>query len=253
MSKAENPRYFINSLERGLSVLHSFASIEHGYSLSELSAINKISHATANRYIFTLKELGYLIQDPLTKKYRLTPKITAFASSLLRNMDLRSRLMPHMIDIRTKFDVATQCAILNHTDIVYLSRIRSSNFSEIDFTLGSISPAYCTSLGKAILAFSDSGTALRIINETQFVSHTPYTIQNKDQLLHDLNMTRQRGYAVNNQEMVLGLRSMAVPVFHGAKVEGAFGVTFSVNIEKDEVWEATLIERIIDVGEKASL
>jgi DNA-binding IclR family transcriptional regulator len=252
-AKAGNPRYFINSLERGLSILHSFTSTDHGYSLSELAAINKISHATANRYIFTLKELGYLIQDPLTKKYQLTVKITAFASSLLRNMDLRSRLMPHMIDIRQKFDVATNCAILNNTDIVYLQRIRSSNFSEIDFTLGSIAPAYCTSLGKAILAFTDSAAACKIIDETQFIGHTPYTIQNKDQFLDELNLTKQRGYAINNQEMQLGLRSLAVPVFHGAKVEGAFGVTFNVNIEKDDAWHSSLIESIIDVGKKTSL
>ena len=253
MAKTATPRYFINSLERGLSILQSFTSTEHGYSLSELAAINKISHATANRYMFTLKELGYLIQDPLTKKYQLTVKITSFASSLLRNMDLRSRLMPHMIDVRKKFDVATNCAILNNTDIVYLSRIRSSNFSEIDFTLGSTAPAYCTSLGKAILAFTDSAAARKIVDETRFVSHTPHTIQNKDQFLDELILTRQRGYAINNQEMVLGLKSLAVPVFHGALVEGAFGVTFNVNIEKDDAWHISLIESIIDVGKKTSL
>jgi len=252
-ARASNPRYFINSLERGLSILHSFTSTDHGYSLSELAALNKISHATANRYIFTLKELGYLIQDPLTKKYQLTAKITAFASSLLRNMDLRSRLMPHMIDIRKKFDVATNCAILNNTDIVYLSRIRSSNFSEIDFTLGSTAPAYCTSLGRAILAFTDTTTARRIVDETRFVSHTPYTIQDKEQFFTELNLTRQRGYAINNQEMVVGLKSLAVPVFHGANVEGAFGVTFNVNIKKSGAWHSSLIERIIDVGKKTSL
>jgi IclR family transcriptional regulator, pca regulon regulatory protein len=253
MAKTSNPRYFINSLERGLSILQSFTSTEHGYSLSELAALNRISHATANRYMFTLKELGYLIQDPLTKKYQLTAKITAFASALLRNMDLRSRLMPHMIAVRKKFDVATNCAILNNTDIVYLSRIRSSNFSEIDFTLGSIAPAYCTSLGKAILAFTDNTAIRKIINETQFVSHTPYTIQTKEEFLDELILPRQRGYAINNQEMVLGLKSLAVPVFHGAKVEGAFGVTFNVNIEKDEAWHSSLIESIIDVGKMTSL
>jgi IclR family transcriptional regulator, pca regulon regulatory protein len=253
MAETANPRYFINSLERGLSILHSFTSTDHGYSLSELAAVNKISHATANRYMFTLKELGYLIQDPLTKKYQLTAKITAFASSLLRNMDLRSRLMPHMIDIRKKFDVATNCAILNNTDIVYLSRIRSSNFSEIDFTLGSVAPAYCTSLGKAILAFTESATARKIIDETMFVSHTPYTIQTKKQLLDQLALTRKRGYAINDQEMVVGLKSIAVPVFHGAKVEGAFGVTFNVNSERDDAWHSSLIESIIDVGKKTSL
>ncbi len=252
-TKKKNPRYFINSLERGLSILQSFTSTEHGYSLSELAAINKISHATANRYLFTLKELGYLIQDPLTKRYQLTVKITAFASSLLRNMDLRSRLMPHMIEVRKKFDVATNCAILNNTDIVYLSRIRSSNFSEIDFTLGSIAPAYCTSLGNAILAFTDSASACRIIDETQFVSHTPYTIQNKDQFRDELILTRERGYAINNQEMVLGLKSLAVPVFHGALVEGAFGVTFNINSERDDAWHSSLIDSIIDVGKKTSL
>jgi DNA-binding IclR family transcriptional regulator len=253
MAKEENPRYFINSLERGLSILHSFKSTDHGFSLSELATINKISHATANRYVFTLKELGYIIQNPLTKRYQLTAKIAAFAASLLRNMDLRSRLMPHMIDVRKKFDVATQCAILNNVDVIYLSRIRSSNFSEIDFTLGSTAPVYCTSLGKAILAFTDEAAAQRIVDEIQFVVHTPYTIRDRDQFLGELKVTRERGYAVNNQEMVLGLRSLAVPVFHGAEVEGGFGVTYQVGIDRGDAWHSALVESIIDIGKKTSL
>ena len=253
MPKVTKSKYYINSLERGLSILHSFTPNEHGYSLSELAAMNGINRATVNRYVFTLKELGYLIQNPLTKKYQLTVKISVFASSHLQNMDLRSRLMPYMIEIRKKFDVATNCAILNHIDIVYLSRIRSSNFSEIDFTLGSTAPAYCTSMGKAILAFTDSTIARKIIDETHFVSHTPYTILDKDQFLHELILTRQRGYSINNQELVLGLRSFAVPVFHGTKVEGAFGVTINVNIERDDEWHRSLIESVIDVGKKTSL
>jgi IclR family pca regulon transcriptional regulator len=195
MRKTEGTRYFINSLARGLSILGSFSSSEHGCSLSEVAALNNISHATANRYLFTLRELGYLLQDPLTKKYKLTAKIVSSFLPLLRNMGLRSRLLPYMIGLRKDFDVAIQCAIPNDTEIVFLERIRSGSLVELDFTTGSRAPVYCTALGKALLAFMDKVDALKIINKIEFAPQTPNTITKKGHFIKELEVTKQRGCA----------------------------------------------------------
>ncbi len=158
-----------------------------------------------------------------------------------------------MIGLRKDFDVAIQCAILNDTEIVFLERIRSGSFVELDFTTGSRAPVYCTALGKALLAFMDKAEALKIIDKIEFAPQTPSTITEKGHFIKELELTKQRGYAFNNQELVLGLKSYAVPVFNGNGVEGAFGATFRINREQPDGWEKTLIERMLDIAQKSSI
>lgn len=253
MDNAKEPRYFINSLARGLAILNLFTSSENGYTLSEIATLGGMSHATANRYIYTLRKLDYLLQDPTTKKYRPAAKMISFVLPLLRNMDLRSRLMPYLIELRKEFDIAASCAILVGKEIVFLERIRSGSFVEVDFAIGSQAPAYCTSLGKAIMAFSPSDKIEKIMDDTEFVRQTPNTILDKEKLLKDLFAIKQRGYAINNQELVLGLRSIAFPVFNGTDVEGALGVTYHVDRERAADWEQTIITRLKEIAENNSI
>ncbi len=99
-----------------------------------------------------------------------------------------------MIGLRKDFDVAIQCAILNDTEIVFLERIRSGSFVELDFTTGSRAPVYCTALGKALPAFMDKTEALKIINKVEFAQQTPNTITKKGHFINELELTKQRGY-----------------------------------------------------------
>lgn len=254
MRESVKPRYFINSLARGLSILNNFSSAKPQLSLSELAAANNITLATCTRYVSTLRDLGYIVQDPLTKKYTLTPKILSLGFSFITHMDLKTRLLPYMFEIARELGVTTQCAILDETEIVYVERVRSSDVVNLDLTSGSRLPAYCTSMGKAILAFLDERESRNLIEKMNLVPHTPYTITDKETLRKELELTRQRGYAINNQELTLGLRTLAAPIFKGGRrVEAAFGLSYSCHRVDGNDLESVFVERLLETSKKVSI
>ncbi len=253
MAITPKSRYFINSLSRGLAILQSFSPETPSLSLTALAQANRITLGTCTRYVSTLKALGYMVQDPVTKRYTLTPKVLSLGFPLLKNMDLRARLLPYMIETTRDLDVTTQCAMLDGADIVFVDRVRSREVVNLDLTVGSRLPCYCTALGKAILAFLDKETAEGIIDSLEFVPHTPFTVRNKDQLRVLLQETRERGYAVNNQELTLGLKTLATPVFKEGQVEGAFGMSYPIHRVADNNLETLFVERLKEIAQKASI
>jgi IclR family pca regulon transcriptional regulator len=197
-------RNYIYSLEKGLAIIGLFSKLGPQLSLSELAKSADMGFGNATRYVQTLLELGYLNRDPLTKKYRLAPKILSLGFSLLKDMDIRARVTPHLAEITREFGVGSQCAILDETEIVYVERFRARSLVALDLTIGSRIPAYCTALGRAILAFLDTDSMQRIAAKMDMVPLTPYTISNQKELFRELERTRKRGYAINVQELILG-------------------------------------------------
>ena len=250
MAQAKKGRYFISSLERGLAVLSTFSRERPYLTLSDLAQANKMTLGTATRYVVTLKELGYLTQDPLTKRYGLTSKVLSMGFTLLSSMDLRSRALPHMIKATEELNITTACAILEGTDIVYIERSRSTNVVNLDLTTGSRLPAYCTSLGRAILAFCDKKKIKEVLDQSRMVKYTPYTITDKKLLYQELEKTRKRGYADNNEELSLGLRGLAAPIFRKGEVEAAFGFSFPCHRLTDKKIEAHFIAQLLEIAQK---
>jgi IclR family transcriptional regulator, pca regulon regulatory protein len=246
-------RNFINSLEKGLSLLSLFSQEGPQLTLTELSKAAKMGLGSTTRYVQTLMELGYLTRDQATKTYRLAPKILSLGFGLIKNMDLRTRVTPYLAEINREFGVGTQCAILDGTEIVYVERFRARSLVTLDLTIGSRIPAYCTALGRAILAYLDDETKNRTVARMDLVPLTRFTIADKGDLLRELELTRKRGYAVNVQELVLGQAGLAAPIFHREAVEGSFGFTFPHESMKDEKLKTTLIKRLEEIAEKVSI
>ncbi len=246
-------RNFINSLEKGLSILNSFSTQKPELTLTDLARANGMTLGTAHRYLLTLKELGYLTQLLETKKYRLTTKVLSFAFSVLGRGDFGKRLLPYMLQITKEMDVTTQCAILDGTEIVYIDRVKSNDVVNLDLNTGSRLPAYCTALGRAILAYTDEKQSQKVIDRIKFVQHTPYTMKDKKALWKELQLTRKRGFAINNQELTLGLRSIAVPIFDKQEVEGAFGASYPTHRLEGDKLEKVLVDKMLEISRKVSI
>ncbi len=251
-TKKENP-YFIASLERGTMVLEALAQNKGPLGLVELASLTGISPATATRYVMTLISLGYIIRDPATKQFRISPKVLSLGFSFLRNMDLRTRVSSHLLEASRRLNVGAQCAILDGTEIVYVERIQINAIVDLDIPVGSRLPAYCTALGKVILAFMDLEAAKRIIRESDLVAHTAYTETNQANLISSLEVIRKQGFAINRQELILGRNAIAAPVFRDGAVEGAIGFSFPFQKEKEAGFEQNLMEVLKDISKKASL
>ncbi len=245
-------RQFIQSLEKGLLVLKAFANSPAPLSVTEIADGCRMNMATVHRYLFTLKELGYLEQEAETRRYRLTPEILKIGVAVLNSMDLKNRLLPHMLETTKAYDVTTQCALLDDADVVVLDRVRSREVVNWDIGVGSRLPIYCTAMGKAMLAFLEEKDCKRIIKKIRFDRHTLHTIASPEELRTDLARIRRDGYVLSDQELTEGLRSIAAPVFRNGRVEGAFGISYTINRAREDGLEAALIRQVREITAKVS-
>jgi IclR family transcriptional regulator, pca regulon regulatory protein len=217
------------SLERGLAILSAFDSDRPLIGVSELSRELALSRSTAHRYIATLARLGYLQQDPDSKRYRLGPKVLDLGFSAINSMDVREISAPHLRRLSDETGHTVNLAILDGTDVVYIERCRTAQPGqrEIDLNLhvGARLPAYCTAMGKAILAFVPEDRREAIIERIDFVSRGPNTITDPAEFRAELERIRVSGFAVNDEELAYGLRSIAAPIqAHSGEVLAALNL-----------------------------
>jgi IclR family pca regulon transcriptional regulator len=217
------------SLERGLAILSSFHSDRALIGVSELSRELHLSRSTAHRYVATLAKLGYLQQDPDSKRYRLGPKVLDLGFSAINSMDVREISAPYLRQLSDETGFTVNLAILDGTDVVYIERCRTAGPGqrEIDLNLhvGSRLPAYCTAMGKAILAFVAEERLEEIIPRIEFVPRGPNTLTSASAFRAELQRIRASGIAVNDEELAYGLRSIAAPIHsHAGEVVAALNL-----------------------------
>ncbi len=253
MNLAVRPRYFVHSLEKGLAVLGVFAKKGPSLTLSEIAQALDVVPPTASRYIRTLEDLGYLVRDPKTKSYSLSAKILSVGLSFIENLDIRHRVSSHLLEMTKQLNVNTACTLLDQTEVVYIERFRSNSLVSLDLTVGSRLPAYCTAMGRAILAFLDPSEAERIIDASDLQAHTPFTINDKKLLLKKLAEIRRKGWAFNKQELVLGQAAIAAPIMKGQEVEGSFGASFPVQLLERDGFLTEIQDKIKDIAEQVNL
>jgi Transcriptional regulator len=205
------------SLARGLAILSTFHSDRPLIGVSELSRGLELSRSTVHRYVATLAKLGYLQQDPDSKRYRLGPKVLDLGFSALNSMDLLEVSAPHLRRLSDETQRTVNVAILDGTDVVYIERCRAARpgQQQIDLNLhvGARLPAYCTAMGKAILAFVSEERLEEVIERTDFVPRGPNTLTDPKAFREELVKIRASGIAINDEELAYGLRSIAAPIY----------------------------------------
>ena len=207
----------------------SFSAGRQLIGVSEIAQELDLTRSTAHRYIATLARLGYLQQDAATRKYALGPRVLDLGFTAINSMELRHVAAPHLQRLCDETGHTVNLAILDDVDIVYVERFRASrrhqNQIDLDLHVGSRLPAYCTSLGKVLLAFLPDSERDDVLDRTTFARRGPNTRTSKTALLADLRRIRETGIAVNNEELAYGLRSVAVPVFSaGGEVVAALNL-----------------------------
>lgn len=253
MANKDRSRYFVHSLEKGLSVLRAFAKKGPNLTLSDISQVTGMVPPTATRFIRTLEDLGYLHRDPTTRFYSLTPKILSIGFSFVENVDVRHRVSKYLLEITKQMNVDTGCAILDHTEVVYIERFRSNSMLGLHLTVGSRLPAYNTAMGRAILAFLEPEEVEAILDASEMKSYTPNTLVEKKDLLKRLELVRKEGVAVNKQELAIGMAAIAAPVMNGSRVEGSFGASFPVQMLEQKEFFNKLKEKILSTAKRVTL
>jgi len=214
VSKGETKRdYIVQSLARGLQVLRCFTPAKPRLSLQEIADQLGIPKGSAFRMVATLEALGYLKQDPETKRYRVDIGVLELGFTCLSGLGYPDVALPHLERLAHETQDSASMAVLKGLDIVYIARASIQRVMSINLSVGSRLPAYCTSMGKVLLAYLDEQALddyFRQLGKPEKL--TPYTVTDPDQLRRHLAEIRRHGYAINDQELELGLRSAAAPV-----------------------------------------
>ena len=210
-----NSNYFVNSVAKGFEVLKAFDANSIKLTLSELSQKTGINKATVRRFALTLVDLGYLSLDH-QNRFQLSPKVLDIGHSYLESLNLPDLALPILQEIALKVKESTNLAILDGSEIIYVSRVNAAErIVGENLKVGSRLPYYATSLGKALVAWRPEMERRKIWDEAQIKVFTEKTLVSYETLEEDLAQCRLRGYAIGDGELETGLRSIAMPVFNG--------------------------------------
>lgn len=204
---------FMTSLARGLLVIQSFSPQHPQMTISQLAVKTGLSRAAVRRCLYTLTKLGFAGAED-GSRYALRPRMLTLSNTYSASSSLSTSAQPIIermsATLRESFSVAT----LDGDDIVYVARANVNRVMvAVDLHIGSRLPAYCTSMGRVLLAYLPSEQLEQYLARAVLTPHTTRTITSVDKLRLALRNVRRNGYALVDQELEVGLRSLAVPVY----------------------------------------
>jgi IclR family pca regulon transcriptional regulator len=203
---------FMTSLARGLIVIQAFTQQSPQMTISQLSVKTGLSRAAVRRCLYTLTKLGFAGAED-GSRYSLRPRMLSLSHTYTASNTLSTAAQPILermsATLRESFSVAT----LDGEDIVYIARTQVNRVMAVDLHIGSRLPAYCTSMGRVLLAYLPTDQLETYLAKAVLTPHTTRTITSVEKLRLALRNVRRNGYALVDQEYEVGLRSMAVPVY----------------------------------------
>ena len=207
---------FMASLARGLAVIRAFGGRPAGgASIAELSLRTGIPRSAVRRCLHTLARLGYVAAEG--RRYSLRPRVLSLGAADASSTTLTIAAQRFLDQVSTAVRESCSLSVLDEGEILYLIRFATSaRIMSVDLRPGSRLPAYCTSMGRVLLAHLPPAELRNYLQRTRLAPHTDRTITTRDRLLQALEAVRRNGHAVVDQELELGLRSIAVPVHDAA-------------------------------------
>lgn len=227
---------FVESLARGLDILAAFGADRRSMSLSEVAAAAGLARPTARRLLLTLEELGYIRSSD---GFQLTPKVMNLGMAYVSSLGIWDIARPHLAALVARTGESSSMAQLDGSDIVYVARVSVPKLIALRVEIGTLFPAAQTSQGKVLLA---ALTAEQVASALAIPSRSglpPYTGRSPGRLRDELSEIRARGWAVADEELAPGVRSVAVPVRDGT---GAVRAAMNVTVHAGE----TSMQRLLD-------
>jgi IclR family KDG regulon transcriptional repressor len=202
----------VRAVERALDILLCFTRDEPTRSLTQIAETVRMSKTTVHRLLATLENKRFITRDQVTGFYRLGLRFIEMASLVLQDVDLHRWAQPYLHKLSTQFGETVDLSILDGSDVIYLDVVESPQRLKLAAAVGQRLPAFCTASGKALLAFLPEDQIRKILGEnlTRYTDCTPVSISD---ILSELRVTAERGYAVSEQEYERDINAVAAPIF----------------------------------------
>jgi IclR family transcriptional regulator, pca regulon regulatory protein len=202
---------FMGGFAKGLKIIEAFDEGKPRLSIAEASKLSGLDRATARRCLLTLSQLGYADYDG--KFFSLTPKILRLGHAWLSVTPLPAILQPHLDQLSERVGQSASASVLDGCEIVYIARASQRRIMSINLTPGSRLPCFSASMGRVLLAALSDQEAREVLDRSSLVANTAMTKTDPDVLMAEIAKVRVNGYAIIDQELEIGLCSIAVPVY----------------------------------------
>lgn len=238
---------FVQSLERGLSVIRAFDAEHRELALSEVARISGLTRAAARRFLLTLSSLGYVsVKDG---RFALTPRVLELGYAYLSSLTLPEVAQPHMEALVAVVNESSSISVLDGREVVYVARVPTRRIMSITLSVGTRLPAYATSMGRVLLAALPPAELDEALAATELRPLSAHTITDEAALREVLARVREQGWAAVDQELEEGLRSLAVPI-HDAS--GAVVAALNVSVHASRGTMASLRRDVLPLAQKAA-
>jgi DNA-binding IclR family transcriptional regulator len=225
--------YKVQALDRAFAVLDLLGESETPLGLAQVASSLQLHKSTAHRFLMVL-ERHRMVERTSTGKFRLGLRL--FGNRAIEQYDLRDRAQPHLRRLVTETEETAHLCIMEAARVIYIDKIEPARSVRMITRVGASNPVHCTSVGKAILAFLPEERAAEVVRRTRFERFTHRTIASADALRTEMEKTRRRGYAVDDEEFEEGLRCIAVPLLDAQRLPVAAvsisGPSFRVTAQK---------------------
>jgi IclR family pca regulon transcriptional regulator len=235
---------FVQSFARGLAVIEAFDRDHPAMTLSEVARHAGLTRAAARRLLLTLCELGYAESDG--RRFALRPKVLKLGFAFLHAQGIWDLAQPFLVELVERIHESCSIAVLDGADIVYVARVPTrTRIMSINLGIGSRLPAHATSLGRVLLAgLSDAELEQRLASGAPFAALTEHTVTDPNELRRRILAVRAQGWCLLDQELELGLRSLAVPLRGAA---GGVVAALNTGLQASRFTPAAMRDQILPV------
>ena len=245
----ERGEHFVQSLERGLAVIRAFGAEDPELTLSDVARRTGLTRAAARRFLLTLTDLGYVRTDG--KQFALTPRVLDLGYAFLSSLTLPEVAEPHLERLAAELRESSSVSVLDGDDIVYVGRVPTSRIMRVAINVGTRFPAYATSMGRVLLAGLPDDQRSAYLERAEIKPLTARAIDNAADLAAELDRVHGQGWALVDQELEEGLRSIAVPIHDagGRTIAAANVSAHASRVSADDI-RRTLLPPLLEAARR---
>ncbi|GAA4324146.1 IclR family transcriptional regulator [Pigmentiphaga soli] len=249
MTPARPGDAYVQSFARGLSVIRVFNARRSAMTLTEVAEAAGLTRAGARRILLTLVQLGYVSNDG--RLFRLTPRILELGFAYLSSMPFWDLAEPVMETLAAEVHQSCSATVLDGTDIVYVLRVPAGRNMSVNLGVGSRLPAYCSAMGRVLLADLDDAALDDALRRSDLAAHTPLTLTDPARLKEVIAQVRRQGWALVDRELETGLVAISAPIRdHGGRTIAALNLSGQAHLITAEQMRERLLPPLLAAAER---
>lgn len=231
----------VQSVTRALSILNVLSHHPHGIKITSLAQELNLSKATVHRLLATLISENYVRQDPETERYKIGYQVVSLATHFLNHFDIIEVAKPHLTQLSTEINETVHLCIEDQGQALYIDKIESTQPIAMYSRIGTRAPMYCTAVGKVLLSAMNAAKYQEVVKTIQFLKVTPYSIDSADSLTTEINLVKNQKFAIDEQEITVGVRCLAFPIYNfKGEIIASFSVSGPINRITEEYLHGSL-------------